>query len=71
MKKVLRNADYLSWIHFGGFALMIAMVTYTLITGESPFESLGISPAAATLGMIGTSALLFGIPTIYRKLSRG
>ncbi len=66
MNKLI-SKDYLSIVHASGLMLMVSLIIYTLIKGESPFETLEISPLAATIGTVLAVILLVILPKILRK----
>ena len=65
--KNFNSISYLNILWFAGMALLGVSLVFTLATGESPLEAMGISPKAGTLGTLGVMiALAFG-PSLIRK----
>ncbi|MEM7036764.1 MAG: hypothetical protein AAF570_07290, partial [Bacteroidota bacterium] len=48
--------------------ILIVSVVFTLITGESPLEALGISPLAATIGTAVLVLVLALFPFFMKKI---
>lgn len=62
------NSDaYLNILMVATFAILLVSVAFTLATGKSPLEALGVSPAAGTIGTIVLVASLILLPRLFRK----
>lgn len=66
--KRLFSGDYLNVLFLATVVIMAFSIAFTLITGESPLEALGISPIAGTIGTVVLVVILAVAPGIVRKI---
>lgn len=63
------KGGYLDVLYAIFLVVMGGSVVYTLITGESPLESLGVSPGAAVLGTIVLLVLVILAPRFWTYIT--
>ena len=63
------NGGYLDVLYAIFLVVMGGSVVYTLITDESPLESLGVSPGAAVLGTVILLVLLILAPRVWANFN--
>lgn len=62
---------YLSVLLFVTTAILFLTLSYTLVTGHSPYEAIGIDPALGTIVTLVLVLMLLSMPHLLNHLAQG
>jgi hypothetical protein len=69
-RKGMKNFDfdtYLDILMLTTIAVLVFSVGYTMVTGISPMEAMGINPAQGTIGTVVVVAILIFLPKAFQN----